>query len=49
MGKVLVVAAVLTVIIGGVAVGIFVIGGSAKLTSLFWREKKDNEERSDEN
>jgi outer membrane murein-binding lipoprotein Lpp len=48
MGKVIIFASVVAVIIGAVAVGILVIGGSAKLTSLLFRKKpvKPKEERS---
>ena len=51
MVKVGVLAAALLVIILAVSVGILLVGGSAKLTSLFYREKKNtsDEERSDKN
>ena len=49
MVKVGVLAATLLVIIIAVALGIFLIGGSTALTSLFYRgkKKKDKEEKSD--
>lgn len=50
MGKVIVFAFVVLIVIVGIAAAILLIGGSAKLTSLIWagKRRKPVEERSAE-
>lgn len=40
MAKVFIIGMMLLIIVGIIALAIFLIGGAAKLTSLFWRKKR---------